>query len=131
MKVECPHCQEDNAIEFAENISCTKCEKTFKGFKFSRRKLVSASSAMVLGVFGGYQVNSSLEEERYPLAVEYAIMDTCTNSSKGLVSVSWYETKRDTCLCALEQTMNNVSYAAYKSNQEAFFSNFKYYAEDC
>ena len=108
MKIECPHCQKDNEIEFAENISCSECEKSFKGFKFSKRKLVSASSALLVGALGGYAVESGLDKERYPLEVEYAIVDTCVNSSKNMVSVSWYESKREACLCALEKTENDV-----------------------
>jgi transposase-like protein len=78
MKVECPHCNTDNVIEYAEHISCEKCEKSFKGFKFSKRKLVSASTALFVGVVGGYKVNSAFDEERYPLEVEYAIIAAST-----------------------------------------------------
>ncbi|MBF4312821.1 hypothetical protein EAY03_23960, partial [Vibrio anguillarum] len=88
MKIECPHCQTDNDIEFAENIACKECEKSFKGFKFSKRKLVSASTALAVGLFGGYKVNGALEDERYPIEVEYAIVDTCINSAKNMASVS-------------------------------------------
>ncbi|HHY0447896.1 TPA: hypothetical protein ACVU4T_004878 [Vibrio parahaemolyticus] len=131
MKVECPHCHTDNVIEYAEHISCEKCEKNFKGFKFSKRKLVSASTALVVGVVGGYKVNGAFDEERYPLEVEYAIVDTCINSSKNMVSVSWYESKRETCLCALSQTEKSVPYSDYKSDQNLFLSNFKLNARSC
>ncbi|MCJ2375561.1 hypothetical protein LNL84_01795 [Vibrio sp. ZSDZ34] len=131
MKIECPHCQEDNRIEFAENISCKKCEKNFKGFKFSKRKLVSAGSALVIGTVGGYAVNNKFDEERYPLEVEYAIVDTCVNSSKSMVSVSWYENKRDACLCTLRKTEQDISYSDYKSDEASFIASFRHNARSC
>ncbi|RBW65495.1 hypothetical protein DS893_10465 [Vibrionales bacterium C3R12] len=131
MKIECPHCQEDNKIEFSENISCQKCEKSFKGFKFSKRKLISGSSALLVGVIGGYTVSDKLEEVRYPLEIEYAIVDTCLNGSQNTVSVSWYESKRDACVCTLTKTEQDVSYADYKSNPATFFENFEFNAESC
>ncbi|HHY0506342.1 TPA: hypothetical protein ACVU5Q_002581 [Vibrio parahaemolyticus] len=131
MKIECPHCQTDNDIEFAENIACKECEKSFKGFKFGKRKLVSASTVLFVGAIGGYNVNAALDEKRYPLEVEYAIVDTCINSAKNMVSVSWYESKRETCLCALAETEKSVPYSDYKSDQQLFLSNFKLNAKGC
>ncbi|MCF4175175.1 hypothetical protein [Vibrio sp. McD22-P3] len=131
MKIECPHCQADNDIEFAEHIACKECEKPFKGFKFSKRKFVSASTALAVGLIGGYKVNGTLEEDRYPLEVEYAIVDTCVNSSKNMVSVSWYESKREACLCALAETEKSLTYSDYKSDQQQFLLSFKQNAKGC
>ncbi len=131
MKIECPHCHTDNEIEYAENISCKECEKSFKGYKFSKRKLVSASAALVVGVVGGYKVNDALDEVRYPLEIEYAIVDTCINSSKNALSVSWYKNKREACLCALEKTTKDISYSDYKSSQQSFLSSFRKNAKSC
>ena len=131
MKIECPNCQEDNKIDFAENIFCKKCEKSFKGFKFSKRKLVSASAALIFGAYSGYKVNDTLDENRYPLKVEYAIVDSCINSSKNMVTTSWYESKRDICLCALDATIDDISYSTYKSDQETFIFELKKNANKC
>nr|WP_241573597.1 hypothetical protein [Vibrio parahaemolyticus] len=92
---------------------------------------MSASTALFVGVVGGYKVNSAFDEERYPLEVEYAIIDTCINSAKNMVSVSWYEGKRETCLCALSLTEKSVPYSDYKSDQNLFLSNFKLNARSC
>ncbi len=131
MKIECPHCEADNKIEFAENITCKECEKSFKGFKFSKRKLVSAGSALIIGTASGYAINNKFQEERYPLEVEYAIVDTCVNSSKSMVSVSWYENKRDTCLCTLRKTEQDIPYSDYKSDEAGFISSFRHNARSC
>ncbi|MGF1727825.1 hypothetical protein [Photobacterium nomapromontoriensis] len=131
MKIECPHCQKDNDIEFAENISCSECNKNFKGYKFSKRKIVSTSTALLVGALGSHAIATGLDQERYPLDVEYAIVDTCVNSSKNMVSVHWYESKREACLCALEKTENDVSYSDYKSDSSAFLNTFKQYSGKC
>ncbi|MGF1765696.1 hypothetical protein [Aliivibrio kagoshimensis] len=131
MKIECPHCQHDNDIEFAKNISCKECEKSFEGFKFSKRALISASTALFVGAMGGYKVNASLEEVRYPLAVEYAIVDSCINSSKNQMSTRRYETKRELCLCALDKTMEDVSYTTYNSESNEFITTLRQNAKLC
>ncbi|GLR05223.1 hypothetical protein GCM10007906_28110 [Vibrio hyugaensis] len=131
MKIECPHCQADNDIEFAENISCKECEKSFKGFSFSKRRWVSASTTLLIGAFGGYQVNNAFDEERYPLEVEYAIIDTCVNSSQNMVDVSWYENKRDTCLCAMSKTEKAIPYSEYKADNKPFIAAFIHNSKSC
>lgn len=131
MKVECPHCQTDNKIDYAEHILCQKCEKSFKGYKFRKRKLVSASAALFVGVIGGYKVNDALVDERYPLKVEYAIVDTCVNSARNMVSVRRYENKREVCLCALANTTKSVPYSDYKSDQAVFMTSFQQNAKRC
>lgn len=93
--------------------------------------MISASAALVVGTLGGYKVNAALEEARYPLAVEYAIVDSCVNSSSNMVSVSWYTNKRKTCLCALEKTEEKISYSDYKADQRSFLTSFKLHALAC
>ncbi|OCH21862.1 hypothetical protein [Aliivibrio logei] len=131
MKIECPHCQTDNKIEFAENIVCKECEKSFKGFKFSKRKLISSGAVLAVGLIGGYKVNTALDEVRYPLETEYAIVDSCINGSKNMVSTSWYESKRELCLCTLGKTTEDISYSTYQSDQNAFVSAFKQNTKGC
>ncbi len=131
MKIECPHCQTDNDIEFAENIACKKCENSFKGFRFSKRKWVSAGTALFVGALGGYKANNAFDEERYPLEVEYAIIDTCVNSSQNMVDVSWYENKRDTCLCAMSKTEKAIPYSEYKADSKPFIAAFIDNSRNC
>jgi len=131
MKIECPNCQEDNEIDFAENISCRKCEKSFKGFKFSKRKLISVSTALAFGALSGYTVNNAIDESRYPLETEYALVDTCINSSKNTLTRSQYKHKKEVCLCALTATFKDMSYSTYKSDHETFILELKKNANKC
>lgn len=133
MKIECPHCEELNKIDFSENIKCSKCDENFKGYRFKKysRLAISASSALAVGAVSGYGLNETLETERYPLEVEYSIVDTCVNSSGNSMSVSWYKNKRDICLCALDSTMSDISYSSYKSDNSEFVSAFTYNVEKC
>ncbi|PSH12760.1 hypothetical protein B7R74_19960 [Yersinia pseudotuberculosis] len=131
MKIECPHCNSDNDIEFSDNILCHECKKSFKGFKFSKRKFLSATTVLIIGAFGGYKVNGALEQERYPLEIEYAIVDTCVNVSKNFITIGRYTDKRKICLCALSKTIEDVSYSDFKSKNSKFATSFKQHADSC
>lgn len=131
MKIECPHCATDNDIELAGDISCKKCEKSFKDFEFSKRKLVPAITALFIGIVGGYKLDGIVRPERYPLATEYAIVDTCVNSATNIVTTGHYINKREICLCALSKTVKDISYSDYKSKQSTFATSFKKHAWGC
>ncbi|GHA48037.1 hypothetical protein ACFFLZ_16145 [Photobacterium aphoticum] len=131
MEITCPHCNVNNNIAFADHISCKECDKSFKGKKFSERKFISATTALAIGAFGGYKVNTAWDETRYPLNVEYAIVDTCLNSAKNLIAVSRYENKREICLCSLEKTMEVVPYSSFNDDQGPFLAVFRQKAKTC
>ncbi|WP_236616518.1 hypothetical protein [Vibrio anguillarum] len=87
-----------------------------------RRVLKASSSVSVslyqrvqtlaVGLFGGYKVNGALEDERYPIEVEYAIVDTCINSAKNMASVSWDEGKGGTLFMrSCEVSVKSVFYS--------------------
>lgn len=127
MNIECPHCSTSNSIEFAEHIICCKCSKSFKGQSFRKLKkpMISAGSAMIIGLIGGYKIDHLLDANRYPVGVEYAIVDSCVNSSAQSLSISRYQDKRAVCLCATEATISQVPYSDFKESQMSFSEPFK------
>ncbi|WP_318479417.1 hypothetical protein [Photobacterium leiognathi] len=127
MKINCPHCNKDNELDPHD---CVHCEKSFKKFKF-RKYLVPTSAVILASSVGGYQINDLFERSRYPLAVEFAIVDTCIGGSLNWVSKSWYKSKRDICLCAMKETTQDIDYRDYKSNYVDFVNRFKYNAKKC
>lgn len=133
MHIECPHCATSNKIEFAEHIICCKCDKSFKGQSFGKLKkpLISAGAALVIGTVGGVTLDQLMDVNRYPLAVEYAIIDSCLNGSNHSVSISWYQDKREICLCAVQDTIENVPYRDFKSDNSLFLAPFKKAMLDC
>ncbi|GIU15873.1 hypothetical protein TUM4261_33560 [Shewanella sp. c952] len=133
MIIECPHCSEDNKIEYAENIRCKKCEKDYKGFEFSKRKIITGTALALLTYVGFHTLNDEIKGygERYPIAVEYALLDSCINGSTNSISKSNYLSKRDACLCALKDTQEDYPYADYKDNVKGFVPIFRQNAKSC
>ncbi len=133
MIIECPHCSEDNKIEYAENIRCKKCEKDYKGFEFSKRKIITGTALALLTYIGVHTLRDEIKGygERYPIAVEYALLDSCINGSKNYISQNNYLSKRDVCLCALKDTQEDYPYADYKDDAKGFVSIFRQYANSC
>ncbi|WP_281544946.1 hypothetical protein [Grimontia sp. SpTr1] len=127
MHIECPHCATSNKIEFAEHIICCECDKSFKGQSFGKLKkpLISAGTAAIIGLVSGFKIEQLMDENRYPVSVEYAIVDTCVNSSAQPLSISQYKDKRQVCLCAVEATVSQVSYRDFKESQILFNEPFK------
>lgn len=64
--------------------------------------------------------------ERYPLNIEYSLIDACVNASSGSISKDALLKKRATCVCALSDTEHTVSYYDYESNRDYF--NEKFYS---
>lgn len=133
MIVECPHCSEDNEIEYAENIRCKKCEKDYKGYEFSKRKIITGTALALLTYIGVHTLRDEAKGygDRYPIAVEYALLDSCINSSSNSISQSRYLSKRDVCLCALEGAQEDYPYSDYKDDASGFMPIFRRYAKSC
>lgn len=128
MHIECPSCSTDNKIEFGENIICCECKKTFAGHSYKKFKkpLLSATTALFIGAFGTYKADQILfEEQRYPLNVEYEIIDSCVNSSRILMNTYRQTEKTQVCVCALEKTMEVISYKELKKGESEFLTRFR------
>ena len=75
MKIECPACAHKQTIA---PVVCSGCNENFAGYLFRkyRKPLMSATTALIVGGYGGYKVTDKLREEvRYPLRAEYAIVE--------------------------------------------------------
>lgn len=127
MQVECPSCQTDNKIEYAENIVCSSCKESFNGhvFKKFKKPLISASTALIIGIYGTYKIDDTFfEEKRLPIQIEYELIDSCVNSSNRALRSSRYISKKESCMCALEQTLLKIDYKEMKKNESLFMTRF-------
>lgn len=134
MQIECPSCSTDNKIEFGENIVCSECKGSFAGHSYKKFKkpLVSATTALLIGVFGAYKADQLFfEDQRYPLIVEYELIDICVNSSRMLLNSSQYSVKTKTCICALNKTMEVISYKELKKGESEFLTRFRSSIASC
>ena len=65
-----------------------------------------------MGVGGAHFVDHHiLEKARYPLGVEYSIVDACLNGDSMPLDQSLYKNKRKICICAVEETTQDIPYA--------------------
>jgi hypothetical protein len=127
MQIECPACQEANQIEYAENIKCGKCEKTLAGHFYKRFKkpLISTSVAVCIAALGGYKVEKAISDDRYPMAEEYELINACSSGQIYALSSKSAKEKTSLCVCALEKTVNDISYSDIKGNEQQFVTRFK------
>ena len=71
------------------------------------------------------------EDQRYPLIVEYELIDICVNSSRMLLNSSQYSVKTKTCICALNKTMEVISYKELKKGESEFLTRFRSSIASC
>lgn len=134
MHIECPSCSIDNKIECGENIVCSECKESFAGHSYKKFKkpLVSATTALLIGAFGTYKADQIFfEDQRYPLSVEYELIDGCVNSSRTLFNSFQYLDKTKTCICALNKTMEVISYKELKKIESEFLTRFRSSIASC
>lgn len=134
MQILCPHCSSENKIEYGENIVCGECKKTLAGHTYKRFKksLVSATMALFIGAYGTYKIDKAfIEDERYPVGVEYELIDSCINSSRNFMGSDWRINKAKVCVCALEETMSDISFEDMKKSESEFLTRFRSSIANC
>ena len=127
MHIECPSCATENKIEFGDNVLCSECKETFSGhtYKKFKKPFLSATMALMIGGYGTYKADQIFfDEARYPVAVEYELIDSCVNSSKFRMNSSRLVEKKTICACALEKTMEKIGYKEANENETKFLSRF-------
>ena len=88
-------------------------------------------TAIILGIGGGIFLDETLETDRYPINIEYSIIDSCLSSYEEPLKRGYYKQKRDICICALEKTENELDYSDYKKDKNGFFNIFEREAKEC
>lgn len=126
MIVECPKCSKDKEIEYAKNIVCDECNSSFFGYRFKkhRKKLVSATAALMIGTAGGYKINDYLvpSDNRYPLEIEYQLVERCLNAETRILTRKSHAMKQEICLCAVGRTASGLNYSDLKDQTATSFT---------
>ncbi|WP_105259002.1 hypothetical protein [Pseudoalteromonas sp. T1lg88] len=128
MQIECPSCKTDNKVEFGDNILCNECKESFGGHSYKKFKkpLISASTALFIGAFGAYKLDKNfIEQQRYPVELEYELINSCVNSDRSALTSSLFVNKTKACICTLEKTMDEVSYKQLKESESTFVTHFR------
>ncbi len=123
-------CGEKAEIGATVKFHCKACANVIE--KFTVKKPLKAAGLAAILAYGGSQfIDYAITDNRYPLDVEYAVLEACTSSHKQPLSYSSYGSKKKLCLCALEDTMNEISYVRYKVNEKGFLKAFESNAKSC
>jgi len=108
-------------------VSCKKCS-------WVRRipvTLKATAIAALLGYVGSQLIDYAITDNRYPIKTEYAVMKSCVNSYARYMSVSEYRKKEEICVCALTDTMNEISYIREKFDEKGFLRIFRENIQKC
>jgi hypothetical protein len=123
-------CGEESKIGALIILSCKSCKKQLDRIEI--KKPVKATAIAALLAFGGSQtISYAVTDNRYPLAVEHEVMEACVSYYDKPVAKSVYGSRAKVCLCALEDTMNQISYVRYNVNESGFLSAFEGNAKAC
>lgn len=127
MQIECPACKKANNIQYGVDIKCGGCKEKLSGHFYKRFKkpLVSTSVAVCIAAFGGYQVEKAISDDRYPMAAEYELISACSSGQFYTLSRKSAKEKASLCVCALEKTVDDISYSDIKENEQQFVTRFK------
>jgi hypothetical protein len=109
-------------------IVCGKCKASLTGYAYRKYKepILTAISALVIGAYGSYKIEQSyFDDARYPVRIEYAIIDSCVTSDRMSLSTVEFANKKQMCLCAFDKTVNEISYAEFNNNAKDFLDTFR------
>lgn len=123
-------CGESEDIVARLSMSCRNCStKIYDGL--FEKPMKSLVIILLLGYGSSQFIDYAITDNRYPMATEYSIINACLNSHSEPVSYRVYGKKQKICLCAMEDTMNEISYVRYKVQESAFLESFELNAEAC
>ena len=128
LEIICPNCEEENTIKLSSSIKCKKCEEDLTKWKYGKivKKVIGAGMAFVIGGTSAYQVGKHINsEERYPVATEYSIVNSCVSIYSEPLRRVYIKQKKEICISALSDTMKEIDYDDYTKNQTKFLNIFE------
>ena len=63
---------------------------------------------------GGVYIDEKIETDRYPMSIEHSLIENCISSYQKPLNKLDIRKKKEVCICALEDTIDDVSYSEYK-----------------
>lgn len=127
MQITCQNCEKLNNINLERKVNCGSCHQeivTYKEGKFNFTG-TTLTTALLVAVGGGYVFNEYIEDKRYPIEAEYALIESCSTYDRVSLSKVQFEEKRNLCICALEKTEDNILYKDIDENTEDFITELK------
>ena len=122
MEITCPKCSKDTTFDVSETISCSHCQISFNKIKFAKKAMIATWGALAIGGYAGHKIDDYLEPNRYSLAVEYALIESCVTGGREVNYQRLATAKFGLCACALEKTQKTIDFKSYKAEPTKFLS---------
>lgn len=130
LEIDCPHCYEKNKINLSSEIKCKHCDKPLVGEKYTK-PIMSALTAILLGLGGGFYLDDKFEADRYPISIEYDLINSCVSFYEKPLKEKDYRKKQNVCICTLKYTQEEIDYSEYKESENKFFDIFEEKVKEC
>jgi len=132
LEIVCASCGQDNTFETSFPIVCKECNEPLSDSgSYSRFGALAGVIMLGVGAGGALGVAAITEDNRYPVLVEHAIIEECISNSRKPLSRRTLLNKRILCVCALEETQNELDVDDWTQNRPQFISVFEKQAKEC
>ena len=133
IEITCGSCSKDNTIKLSNELKCKHCEEEITGKKYIKKPwiLIPTTIAVLSGVAGGVYIDEKIETDRYPMSIEHSLIENCISSYEKPLNRSNIRKKKEVCICALEDTINDISYSEYKDSKSLFIRVFENKSREC
>jgi len=110
-------------------INCQECGNFVKKIKI-KNPIKAAAIVAALTIGGSQFIEYAITDNRYPIAMEFEILDACINGG-GSLSSRYYKGRKEVCFCAMEDTMNQISSTRKRVTDAGFLNAFRENVKDC
>lgn len=121
VEITCPKCSKITDFNVTDAISCKHCKCSFSTLRLAVKiTLLPTVGALAIGGAIGHQLDSFFEANRYPLEIEYALVESCVQGAKRSEYWRRAEQKFVLCSCALTYAQKNVNFKKFKEAPSQF-----------
>lgn len=133
IEIVCSKCSKDNTVKLSDKLHCKHCEEEITEKKYIKKPwiLIPTTVAILSGIAGGVYIDEKIETDRFPMAVEHSLLESCISLDEKPLRQVDVKKKKEICVCALGRTIKEVEYSVYEDNENLFMRSFGKYANEC
>lgn len=121
VEITCPKCSKITDFNVTDAISCEHCKNSFSRLRLVvKATLVPTVGALAIGGVIGHQLDNFFEANRYPVEIEYALVESCVQGAKRSEYWRLAEQKFVLCSCALTHAQKSINFKKFKEAPAQF-----------
>lgn len=121
VEITCPKCSKNTDFKVTDAIRCEHCEGSFSALRLAVKKtLLPTVGALAIAGYAGHKLDDFLEPNRYPLEIEYALVESCVQGVKRSDYWGQVEGKFELCSCALKHAQKTVNFKQFNEAPTKF-----------